>query len=80
MLILDHPLRGLDAGVSQSVNREIRKACEKGTAVVLIPDTIEEALEMADEILVLRDGEVSARHDMRVAGELAIQEIVAEMV
>ena len=80
VLILDHPLRGLDVGVSQSVNREIRQACEKGTAVVLIPDTIEEALEMADEILVLKDGEVSARHDMRIAGELAIQEIVAEMV
>ena len=80
VLMLDHPLRGLDVGVSQTVNAEIRAACDHGTAVILIPDTIEEALEMADEILVLRDGELSARHDMSVASDLAIKEIVAEMV
>lgn len=80
VLILDHPLRGLDVGVSQTVNAEIREACKHGAAVVLIPDTIEEALEMADEILVLRDGELTARHDLGVASELAIKEIVAEMI
>lgn len=79
ILMLDHPLRGLDVGVSQAVNAQIRQACEKGAAVVLVPDTIEEALEMADEILVMRDGEISARHDLSVAG-LAIKEIVSEMV
>ncbi|MXQ09826.1 ATP-binding cassette domain-containing protein [Alphaproteobacteria bacterium GH1-50] len=80
VLMLDHPLRGLDVGVSQAVNAEIRKACDHGTAVILIPDTIEEALEMADEIIVLRDGQLSARHDLSVASDLAIKEIVAEMV
>lgn len=80
VLMLDHPLRGLDVGVSQSVNAQIRHACENGTAVVLIPDTIEEALELADEILVMRDGEISARHDLTVVGGLAIKEIVSEMV
>ena len=80
VLILDHPLRGLDVGVSQSVNSQIRQACDNNTAVVLIPDTIEEALEMADEILVMRDGEISARHDLAVASHLAIREIVEEMV
>lgn len=80
VLILDHPLRGLDVGVSQTVNSEIRKVCQHGTAVVLIPDTIEEALQMADDVIVLKDGEISARHDMRAVDGFAIQEIVAEMV
>ena len=80
VLMLDHPLRGLDVGVSQSVNAQIRQACENGTAVILIPDTIEEALELADEILVMRDGQISARHDLSVIGGLAIKEIVSEMV
>ncbi len=80
VLMLDHPLRGLDVGVSQTVNAQIRQACQHGTAVVLIPDTIEEALELADEILVMRDGEISARHDLSVVGGLAIKEIVSEMV
>ena len=80
VLMLDHPLRGLDVGVSQSVNAQIREACQNGTAVVLIPDTIEEALELADEILVMRDGQISARHDLCVVDGLAIKEIVSEMV
>jgi ribose transport system ATP-binding protein len=79
VLILDHPLRGLDVGVSQAVNAQIRKACENGAAIVLLPDTIEEALEMADEIIVMRDGQISARHDLCVPG-LALKEIVSEMV
>ena len=80
VLLLDHPLRGLDVGAAQTVNAQIIKACENGAAVILIPDTIEEALEMADEIIVMRDGEVSARHDLRTKHTLTVQDIVAEMV
>ena len=80
VLLLDHPLRGLDVGAARAVNAQIRAACAAGAAVVLIPDTIEEALEMADEIIVMRDGEVSARHDLAAGTDLSIQDIVAEMV
>ena len=80
VLLLDHPLRGLDVGAAQTVDAQITKACENGAAVILIPDTIEEALEMADEIIVMRDGEVSARHDLRTKHTLTVQDIVAEMV
>lgn len=80
VLILDHPLRGLDVGAAVGVNSQIRQAGDNGAAVILIPDTIEEALEMADEILVMRDGELSAHHDLTVSDDLAIQDIVEEMV
>jgi len=63
VLVLDHPLRGLDPGASETVNAQIRAACARGTAVVLLPDTLEEALELGDEIIVMRDGEVTARFD-----------------
>jgi ribose transport system ATP-binding protein len=66
VLILDHPLRGLDPGASQTVNDQIRAAQENGAAVILLPDTLEEALEMVDEILVMRDGEITARFDLSV--------------
>jgi ribose transport system ATP-binding protein len=66
VLILDHPLRGLDPGASQTVNDQIRAAQEDGAAVILLPDTLEEALEMADEIVVMRDGEITARFDLSV--------------
>ncbi|RLV50937.1 sugar ABC transporter ATP-binding protein [Nocardioides mangrovicus] len=64
VLILDHPLRGLDPDAAAAVNAEIRSACERGAAVVMLPDTLEEALETADDVLVMRDGEITARFDV----------------
>jgi ribose transport system ATP-binding protein len=64
VLILDHPLRGLDPGAAQTVNEQIKLACEKGAAVILLADTLEEALEMGDEVLVMRDGEVTSAFDL----------------
>ncbi|MCH6472608.1 sugar ABC transporter ATP-binding protein [Sinomonas terrae] len=64
VLVLDHPLRGLDPGAAQTVNEQIRTAQSGGAAVVLLPDTLEEALEMGDQVLVMRDGEVTARFDL----------------
>jgi ribose transport system ATP-binding protein len=72
VLVLDHPLRGLDPGAAETVNRQIRAACERGTAVLLLADTLEEALHMGDEILVMRDGEVTARFDLSVEEPTAI--------
>jgi ribose transport system ATP-binding protein len=64
VLILDHPLRGLDPGAAQTVNEQIKQACEKGAAVILLADTLEEALEMGDEVLVMRDGEITTSFDL----------------
>jgi ribose transport system ATP-binding protein len=66
LLILDHPLRGLDPGAAETVNDQIRAARDGGTAVILLADTLEEALDMGDDILVMRDGEVTARFDLSV--------------
>lgn len=63
-LLLDHPLRGLDPGAAETVNAQVRAVCDSGTAIVLIPDTIEEALEIADDIIVMRDGRVSGSYDL----------------
>ena len=64
VLVLDHPLRGLDPGAAQTVNEQIKLACSKGAAVILLSDTLEEALEMGDDVVVMRDGEISAVFDM----------------
>ena len=79
VLVLDHPLRGLDPGASETVNRQIRAVCDRGTAVLLLADTLEEALHMGDEILVMRDGEVTARFDLAVEAPTAI-DLLEKMV
>ncbi|TXR52657.1 sugar ABC transporter ATP-binding protein [Quadrisphaera setariae] len=79
VLVLDHPLRGLDPGASETVNAQIRAACARGAAVVLLPDTLEEALELGDEIIVMRDGEVTARFDTSVETPTAL-DLLEKMV
>ena len=73
-------MRGLDVGAARTLNIQIKRAVENGAAAILIPDTIEEALEMADDIIVMRDGRVSARHDLRQNSHITLHDIVAEMV
>ena len=63
-----------------TLNVQIRQACASGVAAILIPDTIEEALEIADNIIVMRDGEVTARHDLRQNTDLTLHDIVVGMV
>ncbi|NBX24223.1 MAG: sugar ABC transporter ATP-binding protein, partial [Microbacteriaceae bacterium] len=48
------------------VNEQIKEACKKGTAVILLADTLEEALEMGDDVVVMRDGVISATYDLSV--------------
>lgn len=64
ILLLDHPLRGLDPGAGATVNACIRDAAKGGAGVILLADTLEEALDLGHEVIVMRDGEITARFDM----------------
>lgn len=79
LLVLDHPLRGLDPGAAATVNLLIREAIQKNASVLLLADTLEEALDMADQILVMRDGEVSAFFDLHVDQPTSL-DLVEKMV
>lgn len=61
VLILDHPTRGLDVGAKEDVYTFIRKACAQGLAIILIADTIDETIALSHNVVVFRDGEITAR-------------------
>jgi ribose transport system ATP-binding protein len=63
ILILDHPTRGLDVGAKEEVYELIRDLSEEGVAIVLTADTLEETIGLCHSILVMRDGQVTARFD-----------------
>ncbi len=79
VLILDHPLRGLDPGAGATVNACIRAAAAEGAGVLLLADTLEEALDLGHEILVMRDGEISARFD-RTTDDPTTLDLLEKMV
>ncbi|MFJ7200578.1 MULTISPECIES: sugar ABC transporter ATP-binding protein [unclassified Streptomyces] len=63
VLLLDEPTRGIDVGAKAEVQSLIDDLAREGLAVLLISSDIEELIEGADRIIVLRGGSV--------AGELA---------
>jgi rhamnose transport system ATP-binding protein len=60
VLILDEPTRGIDIGAKVEVHRIISDLAAAGLAIVLISSDLPEVLAMADRILVLHEGLVTA--------------------
>ncbi|MCD1618183.1 sugar ABC transporter ATP-binding protein [Salipiger marinus] len=65
IILLDHPTRGLDIGAKEDVYDMVREMCADGAGILLVADTLEEAIGLSHTILVLKDGE--ARHLFRGA-------------
>ncbi|MFT3972063.1 MAG: sugar ABC transporter ATP-binding protein [Amaricoccus sp.] len=63
IMLLDHPTRGLDIGAKEDVYDMVRDMSDDGVGILLVADTLEEAIGLSHTILVLRDGEVRQRFD-----------------
>jgi ribose transport system ATP-binding protein len=63
ILVLDHPTRGLDVGAKEEVYELVRDLSAQGMAILLISDTLEETIGLSHQVLVMRDGEITARFD-----------------
>jgi ribose transport system ATP-binding protein len=61
LLILDHPLRGLDVGAKTEIMRLIRELARDGIGILLIADTLGELVALSDSVVVMKDGVVSGR-------------------
>lgn len=61
LLVVDCPTRGVDVGVKAYLYQCLRDAKKKGVAILMITDELPEAIGMADNILVMKDGSVSGQ-------------------
>lgn len=61
IILLDHPTRGVDVGAKENIYEVIREMCDDGCGVLLIADTLEEAIGLSHTILVLKDGKIAQR-------------------
>jgi ABC-type sugar transport system ATPase subunit len=60
VLFLDEPTRGIDVGAKQEIYAEINKLAKQGLAIVLVSSELPEVLGLADRILVLHEGKMTA--------------------
>jgi ABC-type sugar transport system ATPase subunit len=60
VLVLDDPTRGIDVGTREEIYSLIRGLAARGVGVLLCAESLEEIIGLADRILVLKDGHVTA--------------------
>ena len=69
LLILDEPTRGIDVGTKSEVHRLMSELAGRGLAVLMISSELPEVLGMADRVLVMHEGRLTAELSRSEADE-----------
>jgi ribose transport system ATP-binding protein len=77
LLILDEPTRGIDVGAKAEILTLIRELASKGLGVLMISSELEEIVEAASRIFVLRDGVTVAELEGKQLSEGAVMAAMA---
>jgi ribose transport system ATP-binding protein len=76
LLILDEPTRGIDVGAKAEILSLVRELAGQGLGVLIISSELEEVVEAASRIFVLRDGNTVAQLSGDAVNE---QDVMAAM-
>jgi ABC-type sugar transport system ATPase subunit len=60
LLLLAEPTQGVDIGAKEEIHRIITDLADSGTAVLVVTSDLQEALRIADRLLVVRAGTITA--------------------
>jgi rhamnose transport system ATP-binding protein len=63
VLIIDEPTRGIDVGTKAEVHRMMSELAGQGLGILMISSELPEVLGMADRVLVMREGRITAELD-----------------
>jgi rhamnose transport system ATP-binding protein len=71
-LIVDEPTRGIDVGTKAEVHRLLSDLAGRGISILMISSELPEVLGMADRILVMHEGRITADLDRAEATPEAV--------
>ena len=72
LLIVDEPTRGIDVGAKAEVHRTLSQLANEGMAIIMISSELPEVIGMADRILVMHEGKLTAELARSEANEEVI--------
>lgn len=75
VLILDEPGQGVDVGAKEEIFRLVREAAAERRAVLVVSQEVDELLQVADRVIVMRAGEIAGvlpREEVTEAAVLAL--------
>ncbi len=73
LLVAASPTRGLDVAAVESVHEHLLEAAEKGAAVLLISEDLDEILALNDRVVVMYEGELTEVADRHSVGEIGLR-------
>lgn len=76
VLIMDEPTAVLSVGATETLFEQIRRLTARGVAVIFISHKLDEIMELADRVTVLRDGQLIAT----VGTEALTPDSIAQMM
>ncbi|MFV0490340.1 MAG: sugar ABC transporter ATP-binding protein [Pseudorhodobacter sp.] len=80
IILLDHPTRGLDIGAKEDVYDMMREMSDNGVGIILVADTLEEAIGLSHSILVLKDGIAQKSFDCVPGSKPSLFDLVHHMI
>jgi ribose transport system ATP-binding protein len=80
IMLLDHPTRGLDIGAKEDVYEMIRAMSDAGVGIVLVADTLEEAIGLSHTIVVVKDGRIQKRFDCVPGAKPSLYDLLHYMI
>ncbi len=79
-LILDHPTRGVDVGAKDEIYKIIRRLAREGIGMLIMCDTLEEDIGLANRMIVMKDGLLVKEVDSPLQNKPSPQEIISLIV
>lgn len=80
IMLLDHPTRGLDIGAKEDVYDMIREMSGAGVGIVLVADTLEEAIGLSHTIVVVKDGRIQKSFDCVPGAKPTLYDLLHYMI
>ncbi len=62
ILILDEPTKGIDVGTKAAVHKFMGELVKKGISIIMISSELPEVMGMSDNIIVMHEGEITAKY------------------
>ena len=69
VLVMIEPTRGVDVGARLEIYRQIERLADSGTGVIVVSTDVPEVMSLADRMLTLYKGGVTAELDPQVVTE-----------
>ena len=72
VLLVAQPTRGVDVGAAQYIHKRLLAQRDRGTAILIISEDLDEVLSISDRVLVMYEGEIIAEADPRTSTREAL--------